>query len=390
MLAMSAATSLAASSTDRAEKLGGGQISLDSRLRMEHVDDDGAPSSASALTWRNRIGYRSAPWHGITLFAEIEDIRALDDDYNSTANGHTRYATVADPEGSEWNQAHISWDSGQGTQVVAGRQRIVFDNQRFFGNVGWRQNEQTFDALSASHAFSERLGLRYAYLDHAKRVFGDHHPNPQLAGYDLDAHLFNLAHTSAWGTLSGYGYFVENQDLPLSSTRTIGARFAGARALNESWKLVYAAEHAAQDGWRDAPANDARYTLVEFGAARGAYSAKLAQERLSGDGVAAFHTPFATLHAFNGWADRFLQTPADGLVDTYLSAAGALGPTQWTIAYHDYQADRGGRAYGDEWNAQLSYPFNGRFIALLKWADYRTAGFARDSRKLWLSIEYRY
>ncbi len=370
---------------------GAGKLTLDSRLRMEHVDDDAAAAKARALTWRNRIGYRSAPWQGITLFAEIEDIRALNDHYNSTANGRTRYATVADPEGSEWNQAYLSWDSGQGTQLVAGRQRIVFDNQRFFGNVGWRQNEQTFDALSASQAFGDRLKLRYAYLAEAKRVFGDHHPNPQLAGYDLDAHLLNLAHATAWGNLSGYGYFVANQDLPLTSTRTLGVRFAGARALNESWKLVYTAEHAEQDNWRNAPAAiDAHYSLLELGATYGAYSAKLSHERLSGDGASAFQTPFATLHAFNGWADRFLTTPADGLVDTYLSAAGPVGPAQWAIIYHDYQADRGGRDYGDEWNAQLSYPFKERFTALLKWADYRSAGFARDSQKLWLSIEYRY
>ena len=33
----------------------------------------------------------------------------------------------------------------------------------------------------------------------------------------------------------------------------------------------------------------------------------------SDGGVAAFQTPLATLHAFNGWADLFLTTPARGL-----------------------------------------------------------------------------
>ncbi len=391
ILALMIAASAAAQPASAKDALNEGKFSLDSRLRMEQVADDAASKDAHALTWRNRLGYRTAPWHGITVFAEIEDIRALDEHYNSTANGRTQYATVADPEGTEWNQAHITWDSGRGTQLVAGRQRIVFDNQRFFGNVGWRQNEQTFDALSASHAFGNGFSARYAYLDQAKRVFGDHHRNPLLAGYDLDAHLFNVARAMPWGTLSGYGYFVENQDLPQSSTRTLGARFAGSRALNESWKLIYSAEYARQSDWRDVSASiDARYSLIEFGAARAGYSAKLVRERLSGDGVHAFQTPFATLHAFNGWADKFLLTPADGLVDVYLSSAGPLGPMQWTLAYHDYQSDRGGSDYGREWNAQLAYPFKQRFTATLKWADYQSAGFARDTGKLWLSLEYKY
>jgi hypothetical protein len=32
-----------------------------------------------------------------------------------------------------------------------GRQKIIFDNARFVGDVGWRQNDQTFDAISYSN-----------------------------------------------------------------------------------------------------------------------------------------------------------------------------------------------------------------------------------------------
>jgi hypothetical protein len=31
--------------------------------------------------------------------------------------------------------------------LTLGRQRINLDDQRFVGSVGWRQNEQTFDAV---------------------------------------------------------------------------------------------------------------------------------------------------------------------------------------------------------------------------------------------------
>jgi hypothetical protein len=280
-------------------------------------------------------------------------------------------SVVADPEGSEWNQAGVGWDSGKGTVLIAGRQRINLDNQRFIGAVGWRQNEQTFDAFTATHTFSPKTTLRYAYLAEVHRVFGHAHPNPLSAGFDLDGHLLNASHVFSAGTLTGYGYFIENEDLSPTSARTLGVRFAGARPLSEPWKLVYAAEFAQQADWRDgARTIDADYSLLEFGAAHGAYTGKLAREVLGGNGVYAFQTPFATLHAFNGWADKFLTTPVNGLVDTYLQFNGPIGKLQWVASYHAYDADHGGASYGSEWDASLLYTFRQRFTAIAKFASY--------------------
>ena len=48
-------------------------------------------------------------------------------------------------------------------QAHAARQRLQLDNQRFIGNVGWRQNEQTFDALRGqAKAGPFALDLAYA------------------------------------------------------------------------------------------------------------------------------------------------------------------------------------------------------------------------------------
>lgn len=382
------------------EALAQGKPSLDSRLRMENVDDAAIAKEAQALTWRNRLGYRTAPWQGFSFFAELEDVRALDESYNSTANLGTRYPIVADPEGSEWNQAGIAWDSGlnanaSATQVVFGRQRIVLDNQRFFGNSGWRQNEQTFDAFTVTRIVQTNTTLRYAYLDKVHRIFGRQHPNPLFAQFNLSGHLLNLSHVYALGTLTGYGYSVENIDLPLTSTQTIGARFSGAKLLSEPCKLLYTVEFAHQNDWRGGAANiGARYSLLELGLAHGPWSAKIAHEVLGGNGRSAFQTPFATLHAFNGWDDKFLSTPPNGLVDRYVSVAGAAGSAQWVLAYHQFDSDTTSASqskdYGSEWNASISVPFKQRFSAIAKFARYDSKSFSSDNRKVWLSLEYRY
>ena len=51
---------------------------------------------------------------------------------------------------------------------------------------------------------------------------------------------------------------------------------------------------------------------VELAPALGALEFKLGYEELgSNAGLYGLQTPLATLHAFNGWADKFLVTPVD-------------------------------------------------------------------------------
>jgi hypothetical protein len=368
-----------------------GKLLLDVRLRYEAVDDGAFAADAEALTLRTRLGWRSGSVNGFHFVVEGEDVRALEERYNSTANGRTRYPAVADPEGSEWNQAYLGWQYAANGQLQIGRQRILIDNQRFVGNVGWRQNEQTFDAVSVNHVFNEQWTLRYAWLDRAHRVFGNNHPNPLQAEHDLDAHLLNLGYKTTLGTVSGYSYLIENEDLPASSTSTQGVRFTGSVKQDDRVEWLYSAELAQQRGWRDAPGTGSvGYRLLEAGARLRGHALRIGNEQLDANGRRAFQTPLATGHAFNGWADRFLVTPAGGLDDRYVKVDGPLGPLRYLVAWHDFDAARGSASYGRELDAQLSWAFRPKWNALVKLADYRSDGFGSDQRKMVLSVEYRY
>ncbi len=60
------------------------------------------------------------------------------------------------------NRLQISYASDFDTRFVLGRQRLLIGNQRFIGNSGWRQHEQTFDALSFTNTSVDKLSLTYA------------------------------------------------------------------------------------------------------------------------------------------------------------------------------------------------------------------------------------
>ena len=145
---------------------------LDTRLRFESVEQDGVAQTAEAITLRGRLGFESGKIAGTALLAEGEFIRPIVEDYNSTINGNGVYPIVADPRSSELNRLQLTNTSLPLTSVTVGRQRIVLDDHRFVGNVGWRQNEQTFDAIRVVNKSVSHLTLDVTYLNQVNRVFG--------------------------------------------------------------------------------------------------------------------------------------------------------------------------------------------------------------------------
>jgi hypothetical protein len=371
-----------------ADALRDGTPVLDVRGRFESVDDEAFAKDAAAFTLRARLGYRTAAWRGFSAYAELEAIRGAGG-YNDTANGDTQFPTIADPDGEELsNQLWVGWHAGERTSVVAGRQRFVLDNARWFGDAAFRQNLQTFDAIATSFAAGTAT-IRYAWLDDVHRVFGEDNPNRLLAELDLDAHLVNASLPLGPVTAVGYAYFVENQDQPLSSTETIGIRASAQHPLGEPWTLSWAAEVARQSDWRDGAPLGESYGFVEATIGTPALRTKLGREQLGGNGQRAVQTPFASLHPFNGFADRFTTTPANGLVDTWAGLSGKVGPGEAALVFHRFEADRGGAHYGDEWDASWKWLPGPHHELEAKAAKYGADTFARDATKVWLSYTYR-
>ena len=385
--ALSAATSSAALAADT------GTWSAALRYRYEGVDDDAFAREAQAHTARLRLGWTQPLGHGFTALIEGEAVTELSDRFNSTANGHTTYPVVADARSTELNRLQIEWRGSQAA-VAAGRQRLLLDNQRFIGNVGWRQNEQTFDAVSFELRPRDAVTLRYHWLDRVHRFNGDEARDPLARERSLDAHLLNAAWVLPASTLVGYAYLVADRDVAAASTRTTGLRWNGKwpeSPLGFGWTV----EAARQQDYDENPARFSHaYTLVESGLHWAGIDWKAGFERLGGNGTHAFQTPLATLHAFNGWADKFTTTPAQGLEDRYLGAGAKFGRGNWSerltwaVAWHGFRAARGDADYGQEWNASLGANLGRGWNGLLKFADYGSDGFARDTRKLWLQLEW--
>ncbi|MCW8194754.1 hypothetical protein F6455_08145 [Proteobacteria bacterium 005FR1] len=384
-----------ASAENIANVLEEGKVAGDVRLRFESVDQDGAADDANAHTVRTLLGYRSASISGWSGFMELEHSQQVGgvDDYSLpvTVLNPGEYPVIADPETTELDQAYVRYQNG-GMSVQAGRQVITFDDHRFLGHVGWRQDRQTFDALSMNYG-AEEFSLAYSYVGQRNRIFAE------AADQDSNDHLINGKVKTPLGDLVGFAYLLETDNASAAGEThvhdTYGLRFTGQRGT-DGLLFSYALSFATQTAELGTASFDADYLFAEAGLTLPPFSFSLSQERLGSDeGQYGFATPLATLHRFNGWADVFLATPKAGLVDNYLSISGPLGTSKWTLAWHDFEAQEGEAEVSDlgqELDLQLVWAFTDKLSAGLKYAAYQAGDAVGlvDTDKFWLWTSIRF
>lgn len=385
--------------TDLNSAITSGKAAISGRYRYEHVDQDNALKNANASTLRFRLNYRTGQWKGWSAFTEFEHIfHVLIDDFNSgagTSPNRDEYSVVADPKGPDLNQLYFDLDPNDNWKYRFGRQRINLDNQRFVGGVGWRQNEQTFDAATINTKAIAKTALSYTYLNRVRRIFGQSVP----AGKErLDGHLLNAKiSVSDSFSVTPYLYHLDYADAVANSSTTLGARAVGSHPFG-SGKLNWLAELARQSDAGDNPTSyDADYVHLNAAYAAGnGMTIGIGYELLGADSGAgtAFSTPLATLHAFNGWADQFLSTPAAGLEDFYVTFKAKVAKWNLTGVYHDFSSDTGGFDYGDELDASAAYKINDRYGLLLKAAFFSADSSSPltnvDTNKFWVMLTANY
>lgn len=359
------------------------------RYRMEQVQPEGPLKDALASTLRSRLTINTGKWtlgnhQQISALIEADHVALIGgENYNNTVNGLTRYATIADPDGLDLNQAALLFKATDSSLITLGRQRLNFGDQRFIGSVGWRQNEQTFDGIRLTQSFGSTVQVELASLHNANRVFGPEGPNADLHG------RFNLAQAN-WTVkpehvLQGYLYDLDFDSLVARSSSTRGMDYKGA-AQGFKWQIALANQKDAHQ----APANyNVGYHRMELSYPISKVTVKGIVERLGSDGKVAFQTPFATLHAFNGFADLFLTTPVNGLREHAVQLAFPLLKTKATVSWHRFNSDYADIHYGNEVDATLAYEVNPQWQVLGKVAFYQADKFQADTRKFWLMVTYQ-
>src|SRR6202008_2628169 len=118
--------------------------------------------------------WETAVWNGLQGVVEMKAVRdlaperyavnvpgAITPPLNGTDKAH--FPLVDDPPTTELERLQLTWKPVDAFSVTGGRQRILIDDQRFIGDVGWRQDDQTFDAVRTDISLGQ-VRLFYAYV----------------------------------------------------------------------------------------------------------------------------------------------------------------------------------------------------------------------------------
>lgn len=369
---------------------------IDIRARFEARDFDVKVGKdnldpSTALTTRERLGVKTKEWNGFSALVEGEFTQAIIDDYNSGAGKFAtpfdpKQTVSLDPETQELNQAYLKY-SGYNTVAKAGRQQIVYDNAAFVGDVIWRQNQQTYDAISLVNKSIGGWNLKYSYVSQVNRIFGSDAKSPltvvKPAGggkpavpnfsnvSDLNAslNLFNASYTGITNiTLGGYAYLMDFAERPSWDNDTFGM---SAKAILDDYTLY--GEVAYQDGAGYKNQRDTWYSHFTATKTFGLHSLMVAVESLG----AGFKTPLATAHAFNGFSDSFspgrIEGNHNGLTDVYVAYTFPFAwNVRWINTIHLLGDNDLGASYGWEYDSVLTKKFNDNFLALAKLAIFTT------------------
>lgn len=377
------------------------EFSLDARARIEQRNQQDLDNSYAG-TLRLRPGIQLGHHTGFAAFVESEHTLAFIDDYqvgtpqsalfDPYVDGNT---PIADPENNELNQLYLQYKGGA-YLVRAGRQRIIFDNAAFIGNVGWRQNEQTYDAALATYSEGP-LSLKFSYIDRVNRIFGLDGKGA-VEALKGDAYLLNASYKMGEHTLHGYTYLMDfsEQQFARASNNTYGA-FADLKFDHGKYhaEFAYQTEAGSQDDY------SALYSHLSFEKKISACTLTAGVEYLTED----FVTPLATVHAFNGFADVFINDrlgltsgPAkwDGLTDIYLGI-GTKAPADIAVATtaHAFFDDGMDQFYGWELDATAAKKLCESTKVIAKWAyffgdDAADGSFNSDVSQFSVELNYTF
>jgi hypothetical protein len=411
---------------------------------------------ADAFTLRSLIGWQTAPYQNFSFGAQLIDVSKLNDNFNDSTNStlingasnqpdKVQYAKVVDPDYTGVNQLFVDWTGIKNTKFRLGRQQINLDNVRYVGDIGFRQVMQVFDGVSV---LNKSIPDTEVFLGHMESVRQITTVLRTKGALEMANIRYRISPTEY---LIGYGYLSSFEDLGLGrawfgnagvagtatvltagaalgkngaanqkadqGNKTFGVRLDGTHPFNPNFRAHYTAEYAKQTDYSGGDSRiDADYYKLGGGVGFDNFNIRIDQEKLgSNNGKYAFQTPFGTNHLFQGWVDKFLATPLEGIQDTFVTATYRYDDFVFFADYHVIKSDTDfnkvgggtGDKYGTEWNVAATYNYSKNIMAKIEYGKYKeddhyallpatlndvagNRGRIRDTDKLWLTAMYTF
>jgi hypothetical protein len=186
--------------------------------------------------------------------------------------------------------------------------------------------------------------------------------------------------------LAGFGYILDFENSPFKSNNTLGGSYVGDVGWLQ-FKIVGAMQRENNDASREYSAD---YLNIEASLNFDSFGLTGGWEVLGSDEGIGFKTPLASHHEFQGWADKFTVTPANGLEDIYGEIRFDFSGVELGASYHQFTSFEDDDDYGSEVDFYTSYAFYKHYEVVFKTAYFMGGDFTKDTTKLWLQFKARF
>ncbi len=284
------------------------QFDLSAEIRPRYENKHGyktlIPTDADGsnfVSQRTRLnfGYEN---NKLKLYVSMQNVRVWGD-----------VSTLASDDNA--TALHEAWATVKLTDKVSvklGRQEIVYDDHRIFGNVGWAQQARSHDAVIVKHLFNKNNKLDVGLALNADSQSGTDNLYSNAAGYKSFQYAwyhgdFNKLGLSFLLLNTGVEY-INSGNQTVDYMQTIGPRLTYKSGKFSANTAAYFQTGSSLDKDVSATyfAGNAAYKISDN------FSAGLGFEYLSGkdmndvsSDVNSFAPLFGTNHKFNGWMDYF-------------------------------------------------------------------------------------
>lgn len=277
---------------------------------------------ASFISQRSRV---SLDFHKekLSLGISLQNIRVWGD----------VYTIATDDKAFAFHQAWANYQFLEKFSLKVGRQEILYDDSRIFGNVDWAQQARSFDVVIAKFKFKKNgiLDIGYSLNNDSEQLINSLYSN--IADYKTFQYAWyhnNFQHVgiSFLALNNGVEYLNSANQEALSYSQTIGGRVTFKKN-----KLAFDSAIYFQIGNLLSSSVNAHYFGGNiFYQISDRFNFGLGAEYLSGkdmndasNKVKSFNPLYGTNHKFNGLMDYFF-------VGNHLNSVGLLDLTT-TIAY---------------------------------------------------------
>ena len=219
----------------------------------------------------------------------------------------------ANDNSNSFHEAWAEFSVADYFDLKLGRQEIIYDDSRIFGNVGWAQQARSHDAIIAKFKASDngKLDIGFALNNDSQAGIKSIYSN--VAGYKTFQYLWYHTKMNSFGISilalnNGIEHLDVNNEADISYSQTFGPRITykknnlsfNAAAYLQTGKVVTtpisASYYAANVNFK---------TTSEFNLGFGFEYLSGKDTNDASTDLKSFNPIFGTNHKFNGWMDYF-------------------------------------------------------------------------------------